>query len=199
LGRVKGALRVGLYARVSTADQKTLSLQMKSLQHYAKQREWQVIHAIKAIGSGTKMLPSRALLMQAARKREIDVILVWRLDRWGRSVSDLIGTLNELQDLKVGFISITEALDFTTATGRAMAGLLAVFAEFERDLLSERVKADIADARQRGGSHGRPQTVVHQKDQVRALFAKGLSQSEIARQLQIGRSSVGLLLQKNSS
>lgn len=194
MGRAKGTMRVGLYARVSTPDQKTLSLQIKSLKHYATQRGWQVIHAIKAIGSGTKMLPSRALLMQSARKREIDVILVWRLDRWGRSVSDLIGTLNELHDLKVGFISVTEALDFTTATGRAMAGLLAVFAEFERDLLSERVKAGIADARQRGRPHGRPQTVVHQRDQVQALFAKGISQSEIARQLAIGRSSVGRLL-----
>ncbi|CAN5372849.1 hypothetical protein BH10PSE19_BH10PSE19_04820 [soil metagenome] len=69
---------------------------------------------------------------------------MWRLDRWGRSVSDLVGTLKELSELDIGFISLIEALDMTTATGRAMAGLLAVFAEFERDLLRERVKAEIA-------------------------------------------------------
>ena len=68
-------------------------------------------------------------LINAARRREIDVVLVWRLDRWGRSVADLVSTLQELTELGVGFVSLTEALDLTTPTGRAMAGLLAVFAQ----------------------------------------------------------------------
>ena len=70
-------------------------------------------------------------LLKAARRREIDGVLVWRLDRWGRSVTDLLTTLQELEHLGVGFVSLTEALDLTTPAGRAMAGLLAVFAEFE--------------------------------------------------------------------
>ena len=97
--------------------------------------------------------------MQAARRRTIDAIVVWRLDRWGRSFADLIGTLQELQLLGVGFISLSEALDFTTPVGRAMAGLLAIFAEFEREILRERVKAGIAQARRRGTRHGRPPIV----------------------------------------
>jgi len=87
--------------------------------------------------------------MQAARRRELDAILVWRLDRWGRSLADLVLTLKELPDLGVGFVSLTEALDLTTPTGRALAGLLAVFAEFEREILRERVKAGIAHAQRR--------------------------------------------------
>jgi DNA invertase Pin-like site-specific DNA recombinase len=80
----------------------------------------------------------------------IDVIIVWRLDRWGRSLADLVVTLKELTDLGVGFVSLTEALDLTTPSGRAMAGLLAVFAQFEREIIRERVRAGIAQARAEG-------------------------------------------------
>ena len=88
--------------------------------------------------------------MESARRREIDVVLVWRLDRWGRSVADLLATLQELEHLGVGFVSLTEALDLTSPAGRAMAALLAVFAEFEREVLRERVRAGLAHARQNG-------------------------------------------------
>ncbi len=81
-------------------------------------------------------------------------MLVWRLDRWGRSVTDLLSTLQELEHLGVGFISLTEALDLTTSAGRAMAGLLAVFAEFEREILRERVRAGLAQARKNGKCFG---------------------------------------------
>jgi len=128
--------------------------------------------------------------MRAARRREIDVIVVWRLDRWGRSLADLVSTLHELQALGVGFISLHEALDFTTPTGRALAGMLAVFAEFEREILRERVKAGIAQARKRGQRHGRPPTVVHCAEEMRQLSAAGLSKSAIARRLGISRTSV---------
>ena len=89
-------------------------------------------------------------LLGAARRREIDAVLVWRLDRWGRSLPDLVTTLEELNHLGVGFVSLTETLDLTTPTGRAMAGLLSVFAAFERDVLRERVRAGLAEARRMG-------------------------------------------------
>ena len=88
--------------------------------------------------------------MRAARRRELDLILVWRLDRWGRSLVDLVTTLQELTALQVGFVSLGEALDLATPSGRALAGMLAVFAEFERDILRDRVKAGIAQARKEG-------------------------------------------------
>ena len=83
---------------------------------------------VKEIDSGASQWERREKLLEAARRREIDVVLVWRLDRWGRSVTDLLATLQELEHLGVGFVSLTEALDLTTPAGRAMAGLLAVFA-----------------------------------------------------------------------
>lgn len=99
----------------------------------------------------------REKLLEAARRREIDVVLVWRLDRWGRSVADLLTTLQERDHLGVGFVSLTEALDLTTPSGRAMAALLAVFAEFEGGILRERVRAGLAHARLNGKKLGRPE------------------------------------------
>jgi DNA invertase Pin-like site-specific DNA recombinase len=139
--------RAGLYARVSTHDQQTIPLQMRALREYAARRGWTVAVQVKEIGSGASVRELRRKIIEAARRREIDVVLVWRLDRWGRSVTDLLATLQELDHLGVGFVSLTEALDLTTPAGRAMAGLLAVFAEFEREILRERVRAGLAPAR----------------------------------------------------
>src|SRR6516162_6666918 len=128
----KAVLRAGLYARVSTNDQQTLPMQLRALREYAARRGWSVFSQVKEIGSGAAQRQAREKLIEAARRRDIDVVLVWRLDRWGRSVADLLATLQELEHLGVGFVSLTEALDLTTPAGRAMAGLLAVFAEFEK-------------------------------------------------------------------
>ena len=124
------------------------------MREYAAKRGWTIVAQIKEVGSGASQRELREALIAAARRREIDVVLVWRLDRWGRSVADLVSTLQELQHLGVGFVSLTEALDLTTPAGRAMAGLLAVFAEFEREILRERVRAGLAHARAEGETPG---------------------------------------------
>ena len=183
-------MRMGLYARISTHDQQTLALQRDAMIAYATQRGAAIVLTVEEVSSGASERRQRETLMQAARRRDIDAIVVWRLDRWGRSLADLVGTLHELQALGVGFISLHDALDFTTPTGRALAGMLAVFAEFEREILRERVKAGIAQARKRGTPHGRPPTVAHHVAAVRQLHAAGLSKSTIARQLGISRTSV---------
>ena len=183
--------RVGLYARVSTHDQQTLPMQLGAMREYVRKRGWQVAVAVKDVGSGATLRPQREQLLQAARRREVDVVLMWRLDRWGgRSLVDLVTTLQELMALGVGFVSLSEALDMTTPSGRALAGMLAVFAEFERDILRDRVKAGIAQARKEGRPHGRPPTVVKFAPQVRALAKKGISKRAIARRLKISRTSV---------
>lgn len=194
MARPVSTLRVGLYARVSTYDQHTLELQRKAMEAYASQRGWLVITTVEDIGSGAKDRPQREVLMKAARRRDLDAILVWRLDRWGRSLAELVVTLKELKELGVGFVSLTEALDLTTPTGRAMAGLLAIFAEFERDVLRERVKAGIAQARRKGRRHGRPTTVATRVEEVKQLYAEGISKAEIARRLGISRTSVRRLV-----
>ena len=193
-GHGGSALRVGLYARVSTHDQQTLPMQLSAMRDYARKREWAVVLQIKDVGSGASVRQKREELLSAARRREVDVIIVWRLDRWGRSLVDLVTTLQELSSLKVGFVSLTEALDLTTPAGRALAGMLAVFAEFERDILRDRVKAGIAQARKEGRRHGRPLSVAVHKREIRKLFKKGLSKREIAKRLKISRTSVRRLL-----
>src|SRR5277367_668464 len=187
-------LRVALYARVSTHDQQTLPLQIRTMREYAAKRNWTIVAQTKEVGSGASQREQRETLIAAARRREIDVVLVWRLDRWGRSVADLVSTLQELQHLGVGFVSLTEALDLTTPAGRAMAGLLAVFAEFEREILRERVRAGLAHARLNGKHLGRPPSAAHKAIETRKLYRQGLSKSEIARRLEIGRTSVRRLL-----
>ena len=109
-------------------------------------------------------------------------------------MAELIATLGEMTELGVGFISLTEALDLTTPTGRAMAGMLAIFAEFEREILRERVRAGIAQARKEGRPHGRPRTASLRADEVIRLKAERMSHSEIARRLGIGRTSVRRVL-----
>ena len=138
--------RVGLYARVSTHDQQTLPLQLSAMREPAEHRGWDIVMTVEDVGSGVRERPKRDDLLRAARRRELDLILVWRLDRWGRSLVDLVTTIQELTALRVGFVSLGEALDLTTPSGRALAGMLAVFAEFERDILRDRVRAGIAQA-----------------------------------------------------
>jgi len=192
-------MRVGLYARVSTHDQHTLSLQLDAMQAYITHRQWTCVAQVADVGSGVQPRPQRDGLLHAARQRELDVILVWRLDRWGRSLSDLVGTFQELSILGGGFVFVTEAVDLTTPTGRVLAGLLAVFAEFERELLRERVKAGIAHARRAGRPWGRPPTAAKQAAHIGALAAQGLSQAAIARHLGLGRTSVRRVLHARRS
>src|SRR5258705_12265061 len=154
--------RAGLYARVSTNDQQTLPMQSRAMREYAARRGWTITIQVREVGSGAVQRQTREKLLEAARRREIDVVLVWRLDRWGRSVTDLLATLQELEHLGVGFVSLTEALDLTTAAGRAMAAMLAVFAAFEREILQERTQAGLAHARQNGKKLRRPITAALQ-------------------------------------
>jgi putative DNA-invertase from lambdoid prophage Rac len=185
--------RIAIYAR-ATHDQQTLPMQLAAMRAYAKRKGWQITLKVEEVGSGAKTRPRREELLRAARRKEIDTIVVWRLDRWGRSIVDLVGTLQELVALKVGFVSLSEALDLTTPSGRAFAGMLAVFAEFERDILRDRVKAGIAQARKDGRPQGRPVTVAGKAQEIKKLAGKGLSKSAIARKLNIGRTSVRRLM-----
>jgi DNA invertase Pin-like site-specific DNA recombinase len=186
--------RVGLYARVSTHDQQTLPLQMRAMREYAAKRGWTIAAQIKEVGSGAAERELREKLLDSARRREINVVLVWRLDRLGRSLVDLVVTLKELAQLGVSFVSLTEALDLTTPTGRAMAGSLSVFAEFEHGILRERIRAGIAEARLKGKHPGRPVTVGKNAAQIRKLHRAGVSKAEIARRLEIARTSVRRIL-----
>lgn len=179
---------------MSTIDQQTLPMQLTQMKEYIINRNWILTAEVQEVGSGAKTRPKREELLRMARRREIDAILVWKLDRFGRSLADLVSTLEELRSLGVVFVSLTESLDFSTPSGRAMAGMLSTFAEFERDMIRERVIAGIANARDKGRPHGRPRTAALKIAKIKELKSAGMNNSQIAKKLDISRGSViGLL------
>ena len=185
--------RVGIYARVSTLDKgQDVELQLSELRTYATARGWGIFKEYVDIGqSGSKeQRPSFIQLMEDSRRRKIDIILVWRLDRFGRSLKQLVVSLDELKTIGVGFVSLKESLDFTTSTGRLMLHLLGAFAEFEKDLIRERVIAGVAHARSKGKRLGRPNGNVDLQKLLDLRYQRGLSIREISKQMSI---SAGLV------
>ena len=126
--------------------------------------------------------------MKDAREEKLDFIVVWKLDRMYRSLKDLVTTLQELEELKVTFISLKDAIDMTSASGRLMTHLLAAFGEFEASLIKERVVAGLENAKRNGVRLGRPRVV--NRDDVRMLHNEGLSLGQIAKRLSISKSAV---------
>ena len=191
--------KVGLYGRVSTTDKgQDPELQLKDLRAYANARGWKVFgeYVDRGVSGAKDKRPELDRLMEDARKRRIDGILVWKLDRFGRSLKSLVTTLEELRSLGVQFVSYTENLDFSTPAGRAMANLIGVFAEFERDLIRERVKAGIQNAKSKGIRVGRrPLIDKRLLGTVRDMKGRGMSIRGISRELGLSKSLVHKTLQ----
>jgi DNA invertase Pin-like site-specific DNA recombinase len=139
--------RVAIYARVSTQDQDP-QMQLRELRAYAKLRSFTVAYEfIDHVSGATSERPELSKLWQAARARKIDTVLVWKFDRFARSTKQLIDALEEFRHLGVDFISITEQIDTSSPMGKAMFTVISAIAEFERSLISERVRSGIAKAR----------------------------------------------------
>lgn len=151
-------MRTALYARVSTSDKgQDPQMQLRELREYCQRRGWEIAGEYVDIGvSGSKdSRPQLNRLLAAAHRRQCDAILVWKLDRFGRSLKHLVNALAEFESLGVAFISLKESLDLTTPAGRLMFGIISAMAEFERDLIRERVRAGIANRRAKGFHVGR--------------------------------------------
>jgi len=147
---------VAIYARVSTRDQEPKT-QLKELRAYARRRRLKVIVELVDTESGAaRSRPQLDKLMDLARKREVDVVLVWKFDRFARSTKHLVDALEEFHGLGVDFISYTESIDTTTPAGKALFTMVSAFAEFERSLIGERVKAGLDRAKAEGIQLGRP-------------------------------------------
>lgn len=191
-------IRCALYARQSTAEQQSIPAQLEALREYAIRRGWDVVQEVADIRSGAKQRPKREALMAAARARQLDAIVVMKLDRWGRSLTDLVASLQELTDLGVAFVSVSDSIDLSTAAGRALAGMLSVFASFERDLIIERTRLGMQHAKKHGTRSGkaigRPATAAARAVEVRALKLQGFTLPEIAAKLGLGYGSVQRLL-----
>ncbi len=194
-------MRVGIYARVSTTDKgQDVGMQVRELEAYTKARDWTIRDRFvdEGISGSQTKRPALDRLLSACRRRQVDVVLVWRLDRLGRSLKHLIMTLDEFQSLGVAFVSLHEQLDCTTATGQLLLHLLGAFAEFERAIIRERVKAGLANARSKGKRLGRPNLAIDAL-QIRSLRRSGHSIRQIARELHISPGSVHKTLSQVTS
>ncbi|WP_395372601.1 recombinase family protein [Komagataeibacter diospyri] len=193
--------RAVIYCRVSTADQSCVR-QKDELKRFAERAGYEVSDIFMETGSGVRVdRAERRKVMALAQAREIDAILVTELSRWGRSTIDLISTLQELESYRVSLIAITGmTFDLATPHGRMLATVLAGIAEFERDLISERVKSGLAAARARGKVLGRQKGERPKSDRlapkVLALVAEKRSYRWIARDLGISKNTVAAIVQR---
>lgn len=184
-----GAKTVALYARVSTMEQ-NCEVQLADLRRYASQRFGRTCEYVDVgISGAQRHRPQLDSLMGDARKRLFDVVLVWKFDRLARSVKHLVDSLEEFRALGVDFISYTEGVDTTTPSGQLLFHIMGAVAQFERDLIAERVRAGIAHARAIGKRIGRPRAVVD-VEQVTRLRSQGMSLRKVARALGIPVSRV---------
>jgi DNA invertase Pin-like site-specific DNA recombinase len=193
--------RVALYLRVSTGEQTTKN-QRRELEAAAERHGWTVAAVFEDAGiSGAKSRKDRPgldAMLKAVARREIDLVMAWSVDRLGRSLVDLLATLQELHAKEVDLYLHQQGLDTSTPSGRAMFGMMGVFAEFERSMIQERVKAGLARAREEGVTLGRP--TLEDADparaaKVRAMRARGVGVRKIARELGVG---VGTVLRLTS-
>jgi len=180
--------QVALYARVSTLNNQDPEMQLAELREYAGRRGWQIVEEFTDQGvSGSKeSRPALNRLMADAYRRRFDAVLVWKIDRFGRSLKHLINSLAELAALGVAFISLRDNLDLSTPSGRLMFQIIGAMAEFERALIQERVRAGIRNAKAKGTRIGRPRVFVD-ATRIATLRAQGLSWSQIVSVMGIGK------------
>jgi DNA invertase Pin-like site-specific DNA recombinase len=181
--------RAALYVRVSTNDQST-DAQESELRDYAKNRGWLVheVYKDKGISGAKAQRPALTKLFADCRKRAVDVLVVWKFDRFARSLKQLVGALEEFRALGIDFVSCTEAVDTSIPTGELIFQIFGAIAQFERSLIAERVKAGIAQAKREGRRVGRKPLREFTQTEVRnvvAAHARGnKSMRETAREFQ---------------
>jgi DNA invertase Pin-like site-specific DNA recombinase len=175
-------MRVGLYARVSTSNGQSPEMQLGELREYASRRRWEVFNEYVDHGiSGSKeSRPELNRLMSDAHQRKVDAVLVWKVDRFGRSLKHLVNALADLDSYGVAFVSLRDNLDLSTPSGRLMFQIIGAMAEFERSLIQERVRAGLHNAKLKGEILGRPRRIVS-GDEMKRLREQGMSFREIAK------------------
>ena len=189
--------QVAVYARVST-DGQTTENQLRELRAAVEHNGWVIIgeyvdHGISG-AKGGRDRPQFDALLRGVTRKEFDVVAAWSVDRLGRSLQDLVGFLVDLQAKGVHLYLHQQALDTSTPSGKAMFGMLGVFAEFERAIIQERVRAGLARARAKGTILGRPKVATETERRIRELTAQGVGKVKAARTLGVGVSVVQRVL-----
>ncbi len=194
-------MKVAIYARVSTNDQTTEN-QVRELTEWAERAGHQVVTIFDDNGvSGAKGREYRKefdKLLRGAVRREFDLVAAWSVDRLGRSLQDLVSFLKDLHGANVDLYLHKQALDTTTPSGKAMFQMLGVFSEFEREMISERVKAGLARTKAKGTKLGRPMTSPKTDAQILKLRDKGMGMLRIGKELGIGTSVVQRVVKQSA-
>ncbi len=180
--------RAGLYARVSTNNgQQNPEMQLAELRTFCQHRGWDVAgeYVDKGVSGAKERRPNLDRLLADCRRRQVDVVVVYRYDRFARSLRQLVNALEEFRSLGIDFISLHEGVDTSTPNGRLVFGIFASIAEFERELIRDRVRSGLAAAKARGIQLGRPRRPVD-VDRIAALRMEGLSWAKIAGHMGIG-------------
>ncbi|MGA8540702.1 MAG: recombinase family protein [Terriglobales bacterium] len=176
-------MRVALYSRVSTHEQTTAG-QLDELRSYCERRQWEIVaeYTDEGVSGSKESRPGLNQLLVEAKRRRFDAVLVYRYDRFARSLRQLVNALCEFDALGIHFVSLHEGVDTSTPNGRLVFGIFASIAEFERELIRSRVRSGIAAARARGKRIGRPAAEVCNTE-IRKLLASGISMQGVADQL----------------
>src|ERR1700690_1837633 len=192
-------MRVAIYARVSTLHGQDPQMQIRELREYCQRRGWEIVGEYVDAGiSGSKeRRPQLDRLLADCRRRRVDVVLVYRYDRFARSLRQLVNALEEFRSLGIEFISLHEGVDTSTPNGRLVFGIFASIAEFERELIRDRVKSGIAAARSKGKRLGRPRVSVDVA-RIAELRASGGAWPPIAMELGVSVGTVYQAAQKLS-
>lgn len=197
---MKSQIRAALYCRCSTSQHQTPDMQLLELREYCSRRGWQVAGEWVDLGiSGSREnRPQLSKLLAACRQRKLDAVVVYRYDRFARSLRHLVNALEEFRSLGVEFVSLHEGVDTSTPNGRLVFGIFASIAEFERELIRERVKSGLAAARANGKKLGRPKRSID-LSQVQKLRARpGSTWQSVARELNVPLSSLYRALASSS-
>ena len=183
--------RCALYARVSTLNGQDPELQLRELREFAVRRGWEIAgeYVDQGVSGSKESRPQLNRLLADARKRRFDVIAVWKLDRFGRSLKHLVMTLADLESLGIAFVSLRDSFDLSTPSGRLLFQLVGAMAEFERALIQERVRAGLKNAKAKGRKLGRPRVAIR-RDQIESLRQEGPSWEAIAKELGAGVGTV---------
>ena len=181
-------MKAALYARVSTANGQDPTMQTRELREYCQRRGWKVVgeYVDAGISGAREKRPQLDRLMGDAHRRRFDAVVVWRFDRFARSVSHLLRALETFRALGIEFVSLSEQMDTSTPTGKLVFTVLGAVAELERSLVAERVRAGLRNARAKGRRLGRPRVAVD-RAKVAALRRGGASWEGISARLGVSR------------
>jgi DNA invertase Pin-like site-specific DNA recombinase len=192
-------MRVAIYARVSTTNGQSPEMQLAELREYASRRGWEIYgeYVDSGISGSKESRPELNRLMSDVHLRRFDVVLCWKVDRFGRSLKHLVNALADLDSYGVAFVSLRDHLDLSTPSGRLMFQIIGAMAEFERSLIQERVRAGLRNAKLKGKTLGRPALILD-SDRIARLHAAGASIREISAQLEVSASTIHKALQQRT-